>query len=444
MQPPFGTRIFERVLTRRDFLKLTALTTTAGAAGCAVNPVTGQNQLMLVSRQQEIGIDRQNGPHQFSADYGPCRDPALNGYLNRVGMDVARTSHRPDMPYSFRGVNANYVNAYAFPGGSIAATRGILVELDNEAELAGLLGHEIGHVNARHTAQRMSQSMLIGALGAGVGLALGSENGELGAVTGTLFGLGSGLLLARYSRDNEREADRLGMEYMVRAGHNPQGMVGLMDLLRSKSRRTPSALETMFSTHPMSEERYRTAVQNAQTTHAGASGLPLNRSRYMDNTASLRRIKPAITAFEQGEKEMGAKQYPRAETKFRKGLRIAPDDYAGLVLMSKCQVAMDRPDQARAYAEKAKQVYPGEAQALHVAGISKLMTNRYGQALAEFTAYEQALPGNPNTIFLKGVSYEGMQRRQQAAEEYLRFLQQVKQGPQAQHAYERLKAWKVI
>ncbi len=444
MQPLFGNRIYDHALSRRDFLKLTILTTTAGATGCAMNPVTGQSQLMLVSEQQEIQIDRQNGPHQFSSDYGPCQDPTLNGYLSRVGLDVARTSHRPAMPYSFRGVNANYVNAYAFPGGSIAATRGILVELNNEAELAGLLGHEIGHVNARHTAQRMSQSMLIGALGAGVGLALGSENEELGAVAGTLLGLGSGLLLAHYSRDNEREADRLGMEYMVRAGHNPQGMVGLMDLLRSKSRHTPSALETMFSTHPMSEERYRTATHNAQTTHAGAAGLPLNRTRYMDSTTSLRRIKGAITAFEQGEMEMGAERFPQAETKFREGLGIAPDDYAGLVLMSKCQVALNRADRARAYADKAKRVYPGEAQALHVAGISKLMTKRYDQALAEFTAYEQTLPGNPNTIFLKGVSHEGMQHRQQAAQEYLRFLQQIKQGPQAQHAYERLKSWKVL
>ena len=444
MHAPFGNRIFEGALTRRDFLKLTTLCTAAGAAGCAVNPVTGQSQFMLVSEQQEVQIDRENGPHQFSSDYGRSQDAALNGYLNRVGTNLARTSHRPHMPYSFQGVNANYVNAYAFPGGTIATTRGILVELDNEAELAGLLGHEIGHVNARHTAQRMSQSMLIGALGAGVGLALGSDSGELGAVTGTLLGLGSGLLLAHYSRDNEREADRLGMEYMVRAGHNPQGMVGLMDLLRSKSRHTPSALETMFSTHPMSDERYRTAVQGAQSTHGRAAGLPLNRSRYMDNTASLRRIKGAITAFEQGEKEMGSKKYPGAEARFREGLRIAPNDYAGLVLMSKCQVAMDRPDRARSYADKAKRVYPGEAQALHVAGISKLMTKRYGQALSEFSAYERVMPGNPNTIFLKGVSYEGMQRKQEAANEYIRFLGQVKQGAQAQHAYGRLKAWKVI
>ena len=125
--------------------------------GCATNPVTGKRQLMIISEDQEIAVDKENSPHQFSTDYGALQDKTLNEYIDRAGKRIAARTHRPDMPYSFRGVNATYINAYAFPGGSIACTRGILLALDNEAELAGLLGHELGHVNARHTGARMSK-----------------------------------------------------------------------------------------------------------------------------------------------------------------------------------------------------------------------------------------------------------------------------------------------
>ncbi|MGD8540943.1 MAG: M48 family metalloprotease, partial [Desulfobacteraceae bacterium] len=135
------------LLSRRRFIRLSALAAGGLLTGCAVNPVTGRSQLMLVSEDQEIQLDRQNSPYQFSSDYGVVQDAALNRYIHQTGLKLAARTHRPQMPYSFRCVNATYVNAYAFPGGSIAATRGILLKLQNEAELAALLGHELGHVN---------------------------------------------------------------------------------------------------------------------------------------------------------------------------------------------------------------------------------------------------------------------------------------------------------
>jgi beta-barrel assembly-enhancing protease len=153
----------DRVLTRRQFLRLFAMVSAAGlfqGYGCAKDPVTGKSQLMMLSQDQEIAIDRQQSPFQFSSDFGITRDLALNQYINQVGKDLVPHVHRPDMPYNFQCVNATYINAYAFPGGSIAVTRGILLSLDNEAELAALLGHELGHVNARHTAEQVSKSQL--------------------------------------------------------------------------------------------------------------------------------------------------------------------------------------------------------------------------------------------------------------------------------------------
>ncbi len=181
-------------LNRREFVKAGSMTALGLAlGGCAKNPVTGQSQFMLINEADEIKLDKQASPQQLSNDYGPTQDTGLNKYVSGVGHSLAATTHRPNMPYSFRVVNANYINAYAFPGGTIACTRGIMLEVDNEAELAALLGHELGHVNARHTASRMSSQAVIGTLAGVGGAVIGSKYGSgWGALAGGVAGFGVG------------------------------------------------------------------------------------------------------------------------------------------------------------------------------------------------------------------------------------------------------------
>lgn len=430
-------------MSRREFLKAGAMSAAAlGLAGCAKNPVTGQSQFMLVSEEEEIKLDRQASPQQLSNDYGTTQDTSLNDYVAGVGLSLSDRSHRPQMPYNYHVVNANYVNAYAFPGGTVACTRGILLEVDNEAEMAALLGHEIGHVNARHTASRMSSQMVVGGLATLGGAAIGAKyGGGWGALAGGVGGLGAGLLLASYSRDDERQADALGMEYMTRDGYNPEGMVGLMEMLNDQHDREPSALEVMFSTHPMSAERLATARETANRKYLGAGEYKVYRERYMDNIADLRKLGPAIHEMQDAEKLGGEKKYADAEGKMKNALHQVPEDYTGLLLMSKLLIAQEKYDEALPYAMQAKEVYPDEAQASQVAGVLLVQAKRYDQAYASFESYDKALPGNPYTGFFKGYSQEGMGNQRQAAEEYYRFLQQVNQGSQAQHAYSRLKSW---
>ncbi len=441
MKNTLGDRPLKRTMTRRDFLWLSCLGTAGFITGCAVNPVTGKKQLLLMSESQEIGIDQQNSPHQFSADYGAVLDKDLNSYITQIGKSIAATSHRPQMPYSFRCVNATYINAYAFPGGSIAVTRGILVNLENEDELAALLGHEIGHVNARHTAERMTKNLFLNAAVALGSAYVSTQNETYGTLVAGLGGIGAGMLLAHYSRDDERQADALGLEYMSNAAYNPRGMVGLMDLLRSLSRHKPSSIEMMFSTHPMSDERYKTAKNASETKYGEFTKRSLKTKRYMDRTASLRKIKPVIEALQAGESQMMNQQYGKAERQFRDALKKAPHDYTALLLMTKCQLAQENAKEALQYAKKAVQVYPREAQGHHISGISHLMARQYGEAFQRFDEYEQMLPGNPNTIFLKGISQENMQHIEKAAQEYKRYLQAVQQGEQADHARQRLTEW---
>jgi predicted Zn-dependent protease len=432
-------------MLRRDFLwLLPGLGAGAWLSGCSTDPVTGRKTLVMMGKEQEIALDREHSPHQFSEDYGPSQDARLNEYLAGVGRRLAGKSHRPDMPYSFRAVNANYVNAYAFPGGSIAATRGILLELEDEDQLAGLWGHELGHVNARHFAERQAKGTLIQLVALGAGIAAAEKNPAYGELANLVGSLGGGALLAHYSREDEREADALGMEYMVRGGHNPAGMVDLMELLNREAKRKPNALELMFSTHPMSSERLETAKQRQVRQYAEAAGRPRQRERYLDNTSRLRALRGAIQEQQKAEERLARKDYAGAEQHLRVSLAQAPDDYTGLVLMGKTQMALKRPQEAAPYLARAKAVYPGEAQAVHLSGVSKLQLKRPDEALAEFEAYERLLPGNPNTIFLKAYSLDMMQRRQDAAQAYYRYLQMTRQGTQAQYAYSRLKEWGMV
>jgi predicted Zn-dependent protease len=431
-----------RKMTRREFLWLSSMVAAGLVAGCATNPVTGRSQLMLVSEDEEIQIDKQNSPYQFSADYGTVQDKRLNDYIDRTGKNIAAQTHRTHMPFNFHVVNAVYVNAYAFPGGTIACTRGILLSLDNEAELSALLGHELGHVNARHTAEQMSKGMLTQTVVGGLAVAAGTQGAVYGNLASQLGQLGAGALLASYSRDNEREADALGMEYMVRAGYSARGMVGLMDVLRSMGKHKPSAIELMFATHPMSDERYRTAVETADTKYKSAQSKPMYRERYLDNIAKLRSQKGAIDEMQKAQKEMAANNFSAADVHLRKAIKLSPNDYTALVMMSMSQLVQKKWAVGRQYAEMAQKVYPAEARAYHLSGFAKIQMKDFEGALEEFSSYDKKLPGNPNIIFFKGYAYEGMKKYPQAGREYQHFLQLTQQGDYARHADQRLREWR--
>lgn len=436
MNPPNDKRRW----SRREFICTGTLAAAGVIVGCATNPVTGQKQLMLISREQEIALDRQNAPQQFSADYGPVQDKALNAYVDEVGKRIAAKTHRPDMPYSFRVVNATYVNAYAFPGGSIAATRGIMLKLENEAELASLLGHELGHVNARHTAQQMTKGTVTQLVIGGLAAYAGTKGQIYGSLASSFGMVGAGALLASYSRDNEREADRLGMVYMVRSGYNPKGFVALMAMLNSMNRHDASAFDLMFATHPMSQERYDTAVAEA-SRYPEAAANPLFRERYMDHTAGLRAKAGAIADMQKAETAMSRNDFPQAAGLLKNALKEAPDDYAALAMMSKVQLALKQPKEAERYAEEAKKVYPQEAQAHYLSGFANLQARNWAAARTDFVRYDNILPGNPNAVFYEGLCGEKMGDKKTAARSYYRYLQMTREGRQARYAYERMAKW---
>ncbi len=439
-----GKKYQNKRLTRRQFLQLSALAGAGALTGCAVNPVTGENQLMMVSRETEISMDQQQSPHQFSSDFGTMQNNNINAYIAGVGNRLAVRTHRPDMPYSFRCVNATYVNAYAFPGGSIAVTRGILLKLSSEAELAALLGHELGHVNARHSAEQMSKASISSLLIGGVSAVIGAKSAQLGQLAQQIGMVGQGALLARYSRANEREADALGNQYMVTAGYSTDGFVGLMALLNRMNEGHSDAAEMLFSTHPMSSERYETAIAMAGREYAHTRTFPLYRERYMDTMAPLRAKEKLIIALQEGDAFMAGKQYDRAQERYQQAVVMDGRDYAARVMLARCLLVQKNYTDAYTHAGVGHDIYPTEGQACHVAGFAALQLKKFDTALNYFNTYDRLLPGNPGTLFFKGYALEGMNQIQPAATQYAAYLGKVQQGDYAAHAYSRLKAWGYI
>ena len=223
---------------------------------CVTNPATGEKQLSLVSEQQEIALGEETAK-STRATIGDYPDSALQRYVRALGQRLAATTERPGLPWSFEGIDDPEVNAFAAPGGRIFVTRGILPYLDSEAELAGVLGHECGHVTARHTAQQVTRQQLFG-----LGLVVGSVASSQVASAAGAIEQGLGLLFLSYSRGNEAQADELGFRYIRRARYDPREMSDVFRVLERVGQLSGGGkVPTWAATHPAPEDRLARAEQ---------------------------------------------------------------------------------------------------------------------------------------------------------------------------------------
>ena len=263
--------------------------------GCATNPATGEKYFSLVSEEREISMGRE-ADKEIVASMGLYPDSSLQKYVTNLGMKMASKSERPDLPWTFRVVDDPVVNAFALPGGFIYITRGILAHLNNEAELAGVLGHEIGHVTGQHSVKRMSTQQLA-QIGLGVGMIVKPEWSEYGQIAGQ----GLGLLFMKFGRDDESQADHLGLRYMRRAGNDPRQMAGVFEMLNRVSAnsgggRTPEWL----STHPDPLNRKEAIRQEIDTMRGGFARTAVNAEAYLRGLDGLTFGKNPREGFSKG------------------------------------------------------------------------------------------------------------------------------------------------
>ena len=244
-------------------------------AACATNPVTGEREFVLMSEGQEIAMGRE-ADGQIQAEMGVYDDPELQQYVSDIGLRLAALSERPGLPWKFTVVDQPAVNAFALPGGFIYLTRGIMTHFNNEAEMAAVLGHEIGHVTARHSVQQISRQQLA-SLGLGLGMIFVPELRNYGDLAQT----GLGLMFLKYGRDAERQADDLGLRYMSGEGYDPRQMPAVFQTLERVSQvQGQGRLPSWLSSHPAPADRARRIADEVATLAAGGPGT-IDRDEYM-------------------------------------------------------------------------------------------------------------------------------------------------------------------
>jgi predicted Zn-dependent protease len=321
-------------MTRHFLWILAACLLVLLTQSCAVNPVTGKRELMLYSEQDEIAMGEQTHA-QISQQYGIYNDPEVNKYVTRVGSSMTQFTHRPHLEYHFAVLDSPVVNAFAVPGGYIYVTRGILSLMNSEAELAVVLGHELGHVNARHSMKRLSNTMM-----AQIGLVAGSVVSKTFADIANLAGAGLQLLFLQYSRDDEREADSLGVSYSRSGQYNPSKMIDFFGALEKMGDLSGGqSLPGFLSTHPLTSERIENTRAMIQETD---SGLMVRGQDY------LGRIQNMVYGSDprQGFVEGNAFYHPELRFRFSfpeewkvqnlpsQVMIIAPDEKAGVILQA--------------------------------------------------------------------------------------------------------------
>ncbi|MNQ79452.1 TPR repeat-containing protein YfgC precursor [compost metagenome] len=285
-------------------LSLALLLASSLLAGCAVNPATGRTNFVTMSEQQELDLGRRYN-QEIAKENPRYADEKLQAYVQQIGLRVASHSHRSNLAYHFTVVDSADLNAFALPGGYIYIHRGLLAYLNSEAELAAVLGHEVGHVTARHSVQQQSQSTAWNILGQAVAIGTGvGAAGDLTNVVGTAFVRG-------YGRDMELEADGLGAQYLARSGYDPQAMIEVVKVLKNQDDfardqalnkgkpAPPSGYHGVFDTHPDSDTRLQQVVGPAKALAGGSQVI--NREVFLKHLEGLPFGDSAETGVRRGQ-----------------------------------------------------------------------------------------------------------------------------------------------
>ncbi len=397
---------------------LACLLAAAAAAGCTVNPVTGRSQLDLMGEAQEVNLGKSLYPGAIQQSLGPIADDQLQKEVDRVGQSVAAVSHRPGLEYRFTAVNDPSVNAFALPGGKICITRGLVSRLESEDGMAAVLGHEVGHVTARHAVAAYNRQVIAGGVLLAGGIYMESNDVhnreliEIGAL------LGAELMMAHYSRDQERESDQLGMDYAVKAGYSPRGMVETQRVLLALQKSQPNLVEKLFASHPMSAERLQTAEGRVAAMPADVVDRPMRVAALREAAARVVAERPAWDRASEAMAKLGdAGKASDAEKGFAEAVRLAPGAGVLRTLHAVGLAALKRQSDAAPEARRGAELAPDVFISQLVAG-ELLLGSDATAALQHCEAAERLLPGSAKVALLRGRALESLGRRSEAAAAY--------------------------
>lgn len=331
---------------------------------CGINPVTGERELQWISESQEIQIGQQNYAPMRQSEGGDYTVlPELSAYANEVGQKLVAVSDgilvKPrNLPFEFVVLNNSVPNAWALPGGKIALNRGLLTELNNEAELAAVIGHEIVHSLARHGAQAQERGTLLqgGLVAAQIGAVMGGMDEQTAGLVLAGAGIGAQLVHTRYGRGAELESDLYGTRLMKAAGYDPAAAVTLQEtFVRLSEGRRTNWLEGLFASHPPSAER---VAKNRETAAALGAGGDLGKERYQAKLAPLRQLLPAYEKYDQALAAMQKKDTAGAKSLAAEAVRLVPREAQFHQLLGDIAVSEKKNQDALPHFERAQQHNP--------------------------------------------------------------------------------------
>lgn len=380
---------------------------------CAVNPVTGRQELMLVSESQELEIGKEAAP-SLNWDFGgQYRDPALESYLNDIVNRLWQNSERPHLPFRFYIQNTSIPNAFALPG-YVAITRGLLSDLENEAQFVAVIGHEIGHVMARHTAQRLSRVTI-----QQLGLTLGSAviGGEKGAdALLTIGAIGSSLLLVKYDREQEIQADRLGVRYMARLGYDPQEALKSHEVLQTsvdsylkrlgKSRNKDTFINDLLSTHPRTEVRLAEiqAMINELPPYRIAGDGKFSK-RFQSESKSIKEINKIYFIYDEAENHYKKGDFEAAEKSLKRAIALNNKQASFYNLLGFVKLQQKDYSEAEGLYNKALSIDSGYQPSFYGSGLVYYFNRNYERAISKFRKSLELYPNHIGSHFAAGKSY---------------------------------------
>lgn len=382
---------------------------TAITTACAVNPVTGEQQLMFVSEGQDAQIGQsQYKPAQQSQGGLYYLDPELTLYVAGVGKKLAAVSDRPDLPYEFVILNNSVPNAWALPSGKIALNRGLLIRLEDEAQLAAVLSHEIVHAAARHSAQRTQQGMIVEYGMMGLGLATeGTDYKDLiiGGAT-----MGAQLTMTQYSQEHELESDQYGMKYMAKAGYDLNAAVELQQLFVELSKNQQSNwLQGLFASHPPSPDRV--AANRKHVTGFSSTGNYRGRTEFKKHMQYLLSKSSAYNAQDKAVALISKKNFSSAMTEINKAIKAEPNEALFYATKGDIYSAQGKDSLAVKQYEKSVTLFPEQFSSYLKKGLSNEKLGNLEQAKQDFSRSAQLLPTSVAELGLGNIAQlQGDQR----------------------------------
>ncbi|WP_047541492.1 M48 family metalloprotease [Methylotenera versatilis] len=324
-------------------------------SACGTNPVTKKTEFQFVSEDKEIAIGKENySPARQSQGGDYIIDPELTAYVQDIGKRLGAVSDRPELPYEFVVLNDSVPNAWAMPGGKIAFNRGLLYELNSEAELAAVMGHEIVHAAARHGAKGMERGILL--QGAMIAVGIGAQNSNYGNLIVGASQLGAQLTTSKYGRDAESESDYYGMLYMKKAGYDPAAAVTLQEtFVRLSADKKSDFITGLFASHPPSPERV--AANKATLAKIGAGGN-WGKELYAQKVKKLKSTEAAYKAYDDGVKALAKKDTVTATKLAKQAIAGEPREARFQELLGDIALTDKKSQEAIGYYEKAIKMQP--------------------------------------------------------------------------------------